>query len=73
MRTGDLQADTANDLGAASQERHADETAAREPTMTHKHNLDEFTPWKIESYELHDTYTHGEPPTDGDQPPVAVG
>ena len=41
--------------------------------MTHKHNLDEFTPWKIESYELHDTYTHGEPPPDADEMPIAVG
>ena len=40
--------------------------------MTHKHNLDEFTPWKIESYELHDTYTHGEPPTHGEQPPLSM-
>ena len=41
--------------------------------MTHKHNLDKFTPWKIESYELHDTYTHGEPPPDADEMPIAVG
>ena len=54
MRTSGLQADTANDLEAASQERHAGKTPTRERTMTHKHNLDEFTPWKIESYELHD-------------------
>ena len=41
--------------------------------MTHKHNLDRFTPWKIESYELHDTYVHGEPPPDADEMPIAVG
>ena len=41
--------------------------------MTHKHNLDEFTPWKVDSYELHEGYTHGDPPTEGEQPPIAVG
>ena len=40
--------------------------------MTHKHNLDDFTPWKIESYELHEAYSHGDPPTQGEQPPIAV-
>ena len=41
--------------------------------MTHKHNLDEFTPWKIESYEFHDPYSHGDPQTDAEQTPIAVG
>ena len=41
--------------------------------MTHKHNLDRFTPWKIESYELHDSYVHGEPPPDAHEMPIAVG
>ena len=38
-----------------------------------QHNLDEFTPWKVESYELHEAYTHGEAPTDAEQPPISVG
>ena len=40
--------------------------------MTHQHNLNEFTPWKVESYELHETYQHGEPQENGDQRAVAV-
>ncbi len=40
--------------------------------MTHQHKLDEFTPWRVESYELHEAYSHGDPPTEGVRPPIAV-
>ena len=41
-------------------------------TQTETPGLHECTPWKVESYELHDEYTHGPAPTADDQPPVSV-
>ena len=40
--------------------------------MTHKHKLDEFTPWRVESYDLHDDYDHGNPPAGAEQPAISV-
>ena len=40
--------------------------------MTHQHNRNDFTPWKVESYELHETHSHGEPLTEPEPQPVAV-
>ena len=40
--------------------------------MTHKHKLDEFTPWRVESYDLHEEYDHGNPPASAEQPAISV-
>ena len=42
-------------------------------TPTDTPGLEECTPWKVESYALHEEYTHGRAPTPGKPPPVSVG
>ena len=40
--------------------------------MTHKHKLEEFTPWRVESYDLHEEYDHGNPPASAEEPAISV-
>ena len=40
--------------------------------MTHKYKLDEFTPWRVESYDLHEEYDHGNPPASAEEPAISV-
>lgn len=41
--------------------------------MTHQHKLDDFMPWRAESYDLHDGYDHGEPPATIEHGPISIG
>ena len=71
-RSRNRQSDVADDPEIASTEHPPSERGPRNQTMTHKHKLDEFTPWKVESYDLHDEYDHGNPPTAAEEPAIAV-
>ena len=41
-------------------------------TMSNKQKLEELTPWAIERYELHEDYSHGEPPAIEARPAISV-
>ena len=40
--------------------------------MSYSHKLDDFTPWSVERYEMHDNYSHGESRPNERRPAISV-